>query len=101
MNALMPQIVALIERALDKPAQSLDAQAGLRPFADWPLADLQASTRALDLSALSASAPVTSLSGTATVQTEALDEAALARTGHTREAEPDGLSAVRQRPRQL
>jgi hypothetical protein len=34
------------------------------------------------------------------VQTEALDEAALARTGHTREAEPDGLSAVRQRSRQ-
>lgn len=61
------------------PAQSLDAQAGLRPFADWPLADLQASTRALDLSALSASAPVTSLSGTATVQTEALDRPAAAR----------------------
>lgn len=55
------------------PAQSLDAQAGLRPFADWPLADLQASTRALDLSALSAAAPVTSLTGRATIQTEALD----------------------------
>lgn len=55
------------------PAQSLDAQAGLRPFADWPLADLQASTRALDLSALSAAAPITSLTGRATVQTEALD----------------------------
>ncbi|MDO9313412.1 MAG: translocation/assembly module TamB domain-containing protein [Burkholderiaceae bacterium] len=53
--------------------QSLDAQASLRPFADWPLADLQASTRALDLSALSASAPVTSLTGRATVRTEALD----------------------------
>ncbi|MDL2338831.1 MAG: translocation/assembly module TamB domain-containing protein [Pseudomonadota bacterium] len=55
------------------PAQSLDAQAALRPFADWPLADLQASTRALDLSALSPSAPATSLTGRATIQTEALD----------------------------
>ena len=58
------------------PAQSLDVQAALRPFADWPLADLQASTQALDLSAFSASAPITSLTGRATVRTEAIDRPA-------------------------
>jgi translocation and assembly module TamB len=55
------------------PAQSLTAQAGLRPFAAWPLADLQAQTRALDLSALSHSAPITALTGEVTVQSTALD----------------------------
>lgn len=55
------------------PAQSLTAQAGLRPFATWPLADLQAQTRALDLSALSHSAPVTALTGEVTVQSTAID----------------------------
>ena len=35
MNALMPQIVALIERALDKPAQSLDAQAAMDQTPGW------------------------------------------------------------------
>ena len=55
------------------PAQSLSAQAGLRPFAAWPLADLQAQTRALDLSALSGSAPVTALTGQVTVQSTAID----------------------------
>ena len=55
------------------PAQSLNAQAGLRPFAAWPLAELQAQTRALDLSALSHSAPVTALTGDVTVQSTAID----------------------------
>ena len=55
------------------PAQSLTAQAGLRPFAAWPLADLQVQTRALDLSALSRSAPVTALTGQVTVQSTAFD----------------------------
>ncbi len=55
------------------PAQSLTAQAGLRPFAAWPLADLQAQTRALDLSALSHSAPITALTGEVTVQSTAID----------------------------
>lgn len=55
------------------PAQSLNAQAGLRPFAAWPLAELQAQTRALDLSALSHSAPVTALTGEMTVQSTAID----------------------------
>ena len=56
------------------PAQSLRAQAGLRPFAAWPLADLQAQTRALDLSALSRSAPVTALTGQVTLQSTAIDQ---------------------------
>ena len=55
------------------PAQSLTAQAGLRPFAAWPLADLQAQTRALDLSALNRSAPVTALTGQVAVQSTAID----------------------------
>lgn len=55
------------------PAQSLTAQAGLRPFAAWPVADLQAQTRALDLSALSHSAPITALTGDVTVQSMAID----------------------------
>ncbi len=55
------------------PAQSLSAQAGLRPFATWPLADLQAETRAFDLSALSSSAPVTAWTGQVTVQSTAID----------------------------
>ena len=38
------------------PEQSLDARAVLRPFEPWPLGELQASTRALDLSALSSAA---------------------------------------------
>lgn len=54
-------------------AQSLTAQAGLRPFATWPLAELQAQTRAFDLSALSHSAPVTALTGEMTVQSTAID----------------------------
>lgn len=56
-----------------RPAQSLDAQAGLRPFADWPLAGLEARTRALDLSALNAAAPVTALTGRATIRTAGID----------------------------
>ncbi len=56
------------------PAQSLTAQAGLRPFAAWPLADLQAQTHALDVSALSHSAPVTALTGQVTVQSTAIDQ---------------------------
>ncbi len=55
-------------------AQSLEAQADLRPFADWPLAALQLSTHAFDVSVLHRLAPVTSLSGEITVQSQALDQ---------------------------
>jgi translocation and assembly module TamB len=44
-----------------QPAQTLDASAELRPFAAWPLGELQASARALDLSALHSAAPRTAL----------------------------------------
>ena len=49
-------------------AQALDVNAVLRPFQAWPLAELQASTAGLDLSAFSLSAPETALSGRATVR---------------------------------
>ncbi len=42
-------------------AQSFDLHAALRPFAPWPLGDLTASAKALDLSAFVAAAPSTAL----------------------------------------
>lgn len=47
---------------------SLDAQARLAPFADWPLQALQLRTQGLDLSALAPSLPATSLTGHADLQ---------------------------------
>ena len=73
-------------------AQSLDAKAMLRPFAAWPLGELQAVTQSLDLSAFAADAPATSLSGRATVTSSGRDRPALialdlrnARTGRWNE----------------
>jgi translocation and assembly module TamB len=54
-------------------APALDLQARVAPFAAWPLNALQLQTEALDLSALAAGAPQTSLSGTAQVQANAAD----------------------------
>ncbi|MEO8058947.1 MAG: translocation/assembly module TamB domain-containing protein [Burkholderiales bacterium] len=73
-----PVLLATV-RTLPAPkqaAQSLDARATLRPFAAWPLGDLQASTQALDLSAFSSAAPVTSLSGRAVASSSGLDQPA-------------------------
>lgn len=56
-----------------QPAQTLNVTAGLRPFAAWPLGDLQASARALDLSALHGDAPRTALDLDATARTEGSD----------------------------
>lgn len=65
----------LRETASDtRAASSLDAQAQLRPFADWPLAGLHLSARALDVSRLHRQAPVTSLNLEATLQGNALDQ---------------------------
>ncbi|MDP3824288.1 MAG: translocation/assembly module TamB domain-containing protein [Burkholderiales bacterium] len=64
------------EPAAREAPQSLDARATLRPFAAWPLGDLQASTQALDLSAFSSAAPVTSLSGRAVAASSGLDQPA-------------------------
>ncbi len=55
-------------------AQSLDLRATLKPFASWPLAELQARTEALDLSAFHPAAPATALSGEAVVLSQALDQ---------------------------
>ena len=62
--------------AAKEAPQSLDARATLRPFAAWPLGDLQAATQALDLSAFSSAAPVTSLSGRAVATSSGLDQPA-------------------------
>jgi translocation and assembly module TamB len=59
-----------------RPAQALDAHATLRPFAAWPLGDLQASTQALDLSAFASAAPVTALTGQAVATSTAADQPA-------------------------
>jgi translocation and assembly module TamB len=56
-----------------RPPQTLDASASLRPFAAWPLGDLQASARALDLSALHGDAPRTALDLDASARTQGLD----------------------------
>lgn len=46
-----------------QPAQSLDVDAVLQPFAAWPLARLNARTQALDIGALVPGGPRTALSG--------------------------------------
>ncbi len=47
--------------------QHLDASAQIEPIAPWPITQLEAKTEGLDLSALLAWAPATSLSGTASI----------------------------------
>ncbi len=51
----------------------VDLRAGLRPLLPWPLASLDARTKALDLSALAARAPATRLSGQAVLTGGAAD----------------------------
>ncbi|MEP7101991.1 MAG: translocation/assembly module TamB domain-containing protein [Burkholderiales bacterium] len=63
-------------KGAERPAQALDARATLRPFAAWPLGDLQASTKALDLSAFASAAPVTSLTAQAVATSTAADQPA-------------------------
>ncbi len=59
-----------------RDAQSLDARATLRPFAAWPLGELRAAMRSLDLAAFSSAAPATSLSGDASAASRGLDQPA-------------------------
>ncbi len=59
-----------------RPAQALAARATLRPFAAWPLGELQASTQALDLSAFASAAPVTALTARAVATSTATDRPA-------------------------
>lgn len=66
------------EAAAGRPAQHLSAQARLRPFAPWPLGELQLQAEALDLSALLAGAPRTRLRGQVQVRSAGLDQPAQA-----------------------
>ena len=70
-----PQLQARLraQASPSRPAQTLDASASLRPFAAWPLGALQASARALDLSALHADAPLTALDLQASASTQGRD----------------------------
>ncbi len=70
-----PQLQATLRgrAAASRPQQTLDASATLRPFAAWPLDELQATARALDLSALHSDAPRTALDLDASASTQALD----------------------------
>lgn len=73
-----PQLQATLRaaQAPDRAAQALDVHAALRPFAAWPLGELQASTKALDLSAFNSSAPTTALTGQAVASSTAVDQPA-------------------------
>ena len=70
-----PQLQANLsaQAAPTRPAQTLDANAALRPFAAWPLGELQAHARGLDLSALHSEAPATTLDLDASARTQGLD----------------------------
>ena len=70
-----PQLQATLraQAAASRPVQTLDATATLHPFAAWPLGDLQATARALDLSALHSDAPRTALDLDASASTQARD----------------------------
>ncbi len=83
-----PALHATVQSAATgtRAAQSLEAQAGLHPFANWPLAALQLRTHAFDVSVLHRQAPVTSLSGEVTVQSQALDQPIAARIELTNDA---------------
>ena len=70
-----PQLQARLraQASPSRPAQTLDARAALRPFAKWPLGDLQASAKALDLAALLDGAPSTALDLQASATTQGQD----------------------------
>ena len=70
-----PLVIATIRASatLARPAQALDARGTVRPFAPWPLGDVELRAEALDLSAFHASLPLTALTGRATATTRGLD----------------------------
>jgi translocation and assembly module TamB len=57
-------------------AASLELRSAVAPFAAWPLEELQAQLRGLDLSALLSAAPQTQLDGHASVRSTGLDQPA-------------------------
>ncbi len=73
-----PQLQATLraQARASQPQQSLDVQAGLRPFAAWPLGDVQASAKDLDLSALHPAAPATALDLEASASSAGMDQPA-------------------------
>ena len=73
-----PVLLATLRAAAapERPAQTLDARATLHPFAAWPLGDLQASAKALDLAAFGSAAPATALTVEATASSTAVDRPA-------------------------
>ena len=64
--------------AAGQPAPNLQAQAGVQPWAAWPLGDLRLSAEHFDLASLSAQLPRTAISGQAQVTTQGLDRPAQA-----------------------
>jgi len=76
LAALDITATARVSPAASRGPQSLAAHAVVRPFAAWPLGELQASTDSLDLSAFSTAAPATSLSGKALATSTGLDQPA-------------------------
>ena len=78
LAAMKVTATARVPPSTTHPAQLLDAQAVVRPFAAWPLGDLHTATTALDLSAFWSAAPATALSGQATLTTSGIDKPAVA-----------------------
>ncbi|HEU5295197.1 MAG TPA: hypothetical protein VFU71_10435, partial [Burkholderiaceae bacterium] len=60
----------------DPNAPQVDVQARVEPFASWPLAALQLSTRALDLGSLSSAAPRTRIDAQADIRSAGIDRPA-------------------------
>ncbi len=77
-----PLAAPVLEARLSSPeagGATLEARAGLAPFAAWPIAALEARMRELDLAALRNDAPQTRLSGQARIDTHGLDRPMTAR----------------------
>ncbi|MBT9456140.1 MAG: translocation/assembly module TamB domain-containing protein [Burkholderiaceae bacterium] len=68
-----------LQAQLSAAQQSLQASARLQPFAAWPLAELQARTRGLNLAALNSDWPRTALSGEAQLSSKGWDQPAALR----------------------
>jgi translocation and assembly module TamB len=77
LEALAARAQVRVAAGAGRAAQALDAHAVVRPFATWPLGELQATTEALDLAAFTSAAPTTALSGRATVTTSGVDRPAI------------------------
>ncbi len=76
LDALGVEATARVAPSPGHRAQSLDAKAVVRPFANWPLGKMNVWTDALDLSAFSSAAPATALSGHAIATTSGIDRPA-------------------------